>query len=117
MSYINGVINKMVEDRINLVKKDYPELSDVVLIDENKKKEFKKEIKKGMMDNLMENMFKRPWNKLPYFHREMKVIEYCRNKKLDEQAYKKMLYEKKFTTKNVEYDIKLGMISSITLSK
>ena len=45
MSYINGVINKMVEDRINLVKKDYPELSDVVLIDENKKKEFKKEIR------------------------------------------------------------------------
>jgi hypothetical protein len=117
MSYINGVINKMVDDRITLIQKDYPELLTVVLIDENKKKIVKKEIKKGMMDNLMENMFKRPWNKLPYFHREMKVIEFCRNNKLDEKEYKKILYEKKLTAKNVEYDIKVGMITSIVLPK
>ncbi len=117
MSYINGVINKMVEDRISLVKKDYPEFKNVELIDENKKKEVKKEIKKGMMDNLMENMFKRPWNKLPYFHREMKVIEFCRNNKLDEKLYKKMLYEKKFTAKSVEYDEKNGVITKIVVPK
>lgn len=113
MSYINGVINKMIEDRISNVKNDYPELNKVKLIDENIKKPIKKEIKKSMMDDLVENMFKRPWAKLPYFHREMKVIEFARKNKLDEKELKKMLYEKKLTAKNVEYDEKKGLIIKI----
>ena len=111
MNYINGVINNMIDTRINLIKKDYPKL-DVVLIDENIKKPYKKEIKKTVMDNLVENMFKKPWAKLPYFHREMKIIEYARKNKLDEKELKKALYEKKLTAKMIEYDEKSGVIVS-----
>ena len=114
MSYINGVTNRMIDDRISAIKIDYPNI-DVVIQDESQKMVFKKEIKKSMMDNLVENMFKRPWGKLPYFHREMKVIEFCRNNKLDEKEYKKYLYEKKLIAKNVEYDEKKGCIIKIIL--
>jgi len=113
MSYINGIINRMIDERISNITSEHPELKNIVLIDENIKKPFKKEIKKSMMDNLVENMFKRPWAKLPYFHREMKVIEFSRKNKLDEKEMKKMLYEKKLTAKNVEYDEKNGCIVKI----
>ncbi len=116
MSYINQIINKMVEDRIENVKESFPEVKDIKLIEENSKKIVKKEIKKGMMDNLVENMFKRPWAKLPYFHREMKIIEFARKNKLDEKELKKMLYEKKLTAKQVEYDEKKGEIIKIISS-
>ena len=114
MSYINGVTNRMIDDRITAIKVDYPNI-DVVIQDESQKMVFKKEIKKSMMDNLVENMFKRPWSKLPYFHREMKVIEFCRNNKLDEKEYNRYLYEKKLIAKNVEYDEKKGCIIKIIL--
>ena len=113
MSYINGISNKMIDERIKNIVKDHPELKNTELINENIIKPFKKEIKKSMMDNLMENMFKRPWNKLPYFHREMKIIEFCRKNKLDEKEFKKMLYEKKLTAKNIDYDEKIGSIIKI----
>jgi hypothetical protein len=113
MSYINGIVNKMVNDRITNIQIDYPELKNIELIEENVTKPFKKELKKTMIDNLVDNMFKRPWNKLPYFHREMKVIEYCRKNNLNEKDMKKQLYEKKLTAKNVEYDEKNGCIIKI----
>ena len=113
MSYINGIFNKMIDDRVSLIKENYPELKDIEIQDESKRKIFKKEIKKSVMDNLVENMFKKPWAKLPYFHREMKIIEFCRKNKLDEKELKKMLYEKKLTAKNIEYDEKIGSIVKI----
>jgi len=113
MSYINGIINNIIDQRITNIKQDFPELKKIELIEENVKKPFKKEIKKTQMDNLVENMFKRPWAKLPYFHREMKIIEYARKNKLDEKDLKKMLYEKKLTAKNVEYDEKNGLVIKI----
>jgi hypothetical protein len=113
MSYINGIFNKMIDDRVSLIKIDYPELKDIEIHDESKKKIFKKEIKKSVIDNLVENMFKKPWAKLPYFHREMKIIEFCRKNKLDEKEFKKMLYEKKLSAKNIEYDEKNGSIVKI----
>jgi ATP-dependent protease HslVU (ClpYQ) ATPase subunit len=112
MSYINGIINNMIEKRIDSIKKDYPSLS-VELIDENVKKPFKKEIKKTAMDNLVENMFKKPWGKLPYFHREMKIIEFARKNNQNEKELKKALYEKKLTAKAIEYDEKNGLILSV----
>jgi uncharacterized protein YaaW (UPF0174 family) len=112
MSYINGIINNMIETRIDAIKKDYPTIS-VELIDENVKKPYKKEIKKTAMDNLVENMFKKPWNKLPYFHREMKIIEFSRKNNLNEIELKLALYEKKLTAKSVEYDDKNGHILKI----
>lgn len=112
MSYINGIINNMIDTRINAIKRDHPCVN-VELIDENIKKPFKKEIKKTTMDNLVENMFKKPWNKLPYFHREMKIIEFSRKNNLNEKELKKALYEKKLTTKAIEYDEKNGSIISI----
>ena len=113
MSYINGIFNKMIDNRVLLIKNDYPELKNIEIADESKKKIFKKEIKKSAMDNLVENMFKKPWAKLPYFHREMKIIEFCRKNKFDEKEYKKMLYEKKITAKNIDYDEKNGSINKI----
>jgi len=118
MSYINGVINKMMDDRIKLVTSDHPEIKNAVVVEEEsivEKKQITKEIKKSQMDNLMENMFKRPWTKLPYFHREMKVIEFCRKNKLDEKDYKKMLYEKKLTAKSIQYDEVNGLILKIVV--
>jgi hypothetical protein len=64
MSYINGVINKMMNDRIELINIDHPEVKKEVVVEEEsivEKKQITKEIKKSMMDNLMENMFKRPF--------------------------------------------------------
>ena len=117
MNYINGVIDKMIDDRIQLIKVDYSVGTEIIIEDESKieKKQITKEIKKSQIDNLMENMFKRPWSKLPYFHREMKVIEYCRKNKLDEKEYKKMLYEKKLTTKSIQYDEINGCIIKIVI--
>jgi hypothetical protein len=43
----------------------------------------------------------------------MKIIEYARKNKLDEKDLKKMLYEKKLTAKNVEYDEKNGLVIKI----
>ena len=112
MSYINGIINNMIETRIDAIKKDYPTIS-VELIDENVKKPFKKEIKKTAMDNLVENMFKKPWGKLPYFHREMKIIEFSRKNNLNEKELKKALYEKKLTAKAIDYDEKNGIVLNV----
>jgi len=89
-------------------------------------------IKKSMEDKLKEklkgnpiipeeitaNFCKKPWIRIPYPIREIKLVEYIKEKKynnIEKDKLLKLLYEKKLTTKVVSYNIEIGKIEDITL--
>jgi len=64
------------------------------------------------------NFCKKPWIRLPYPIREVKLIEYIKEKefnKIEKDRLLKLLYEKKLTSKVVTYNIEIGKIEDIVL--
>jgi len=92
-------------------------------IDEMKKKlEESTKPKKGgnpiIPAEITSNFCRKPWIRLPYPIREVKLIEYITEKKYDKiekDKLLKLLYEKKLTSKIVTYNIEVGKIEDITL--
>ena len=63
---------------------------------------------------------KKPWIRIPYPIREIKLIEYTEKKGYDQELkdkYLKLLYEKKLTSKVVTYNQLTGQIDDIVISE
>jgi hypothetical protein len=64
------------------------------------------------------NINKKPWIRIPYPIREIKLMEYLTEKNMnkeDKDKYMKLLYEKKLTNKIVSYNNLSGKIEDITI--
>lgn len=60
----------------------------------------------------------KPWIRIPYPIREIKLVAYVEEKKMTKEmkdTYLKLLYEKKLTSKVVEYNQSNGKIENITI--
>jgi len=83
------------------------------------KKEEKKNINNiEMPPEIMNNINKKPWIRIPYPIREIKLNNYLNEKKMNKEEkdkYLKLLYEKKLTNKIVDYNNSTGKINNITL--
>lgn len=83
------------------------------------KKEEKKNINNiEMPPEIMNNINKKPWIRIPYPIREIKLNDYLNEKKINKEGkdkYLKLLYEKKLTNKIVDYNNITGKIDNITL--
>ena len=69
-------------------------------------------------EEITSNFCKKPWIRIPYPIREIKLVEYINEKKynnIEKDKLLKLLYEKKLTTKVVNYNIEIGKIEDITL--
>ena len=83
----------------------------------------KKEVKKNINNiqipsEITNNINKKPWIRIPYPIREIKLMEYVTDKNMNKEEkdkYMKFLYEKKLTNKVVEYNNITGKIINITL--
>jgi len=83
------------------------------------KKEEKKNINNiEMPPEIMNNINKKPWIRIPYPIREIKLNNYLNEKKMNKEEkdkYLKLLNEKKLTNKIVDYNNSTGKINNITL--
>lgn len=60
----------------------------------------------------------KPWIRIPYPIREIKLVAYIEEKKMSNEmkdTYLKLLYEKRLTAKVVEYNQSNGKIENITI--
>jgi hypothetical protein len=67
---------------------------------------------------IMNNFNKKPWIRIPYPIRELKLVEFMKEKKyttIQKDTILKLLYEKKLTNKIVTYNTETGKIEEITL--
>lgn len=67
---------------------------------------------------IKKHMDNKPWIRIPYPIREIKLVEYVNEKKMNKEikdTYLKLLYEKKLTSKVVEYNQSNGKIENITI--
>jgi hypothetical protein len=88
-----------IEEELNTIKKE-----------NDKNIQLPSEIKKHY-DN-------KPWIRIPYPIREIKLVSYIEEKKMNQEMkdkYLKLLYEKKLTSKVVEYNQSNGKIENITV--
>ena len=83
------------------------------------KQEEKKNIYNIQIPNeITNNINKKPWIRIPYPIREIKLNNYLNEKKMNKEEkdkYLKLLYEKKLTNKIVDYNNSTGKINNITL--
>lgn len=83
------------------------------------KKEEKKNVNNIQMPpEIMNNINKKPWIRIPYPIREIKLNNYLNEKKMnkdEKDKFLKLLYEKKLTNKIVDYNTITGKIDNITL--
>ena len=83
------------------------------------KKEEKKNINNIQMPpEIMNNINKKPWIRIPYPIREIKLNDYLNEKMMNKEEkdkFLKLLYEKKLTNKIVDYNNSTGKINNITL--
>jgi hypothetical protein len=83
------------------------------------KKEEKKNVNNiELPSEIMNNINKKPWIRIPYPIREIKLNDYLNEKKMNKEGkdkYLKLLYEKKLTNKIVDYNNITGKINNITL--
>jgi hypothetical protein len=67
---------------------------------------------------IVNNINKKPWIRIPYPIRELKLVEYMSEKNMTKEkkdSYLKLLYEKKLTNKVVIYNNITGKIEDIVL--
>jgi hypothetical protein len=97
------------------------ELTEQIIQDINKQKtknETKKEKNIELPSEIKKHYDNKPWIRIPYPIREIKLISYTEEKKMNAELkdkYLKLLYEKKLTSKVVEYNQLNGKIENITI--
>lgn len=67
-------------------------------------------------NEIINNINKKPWIRIPYPIREIKLVEYMVEKNMtneEKDVYLKLLYEKKLTNKVVKYNNSNGKIEDI----
>jgi len=77
-----------------------------------------KKIHLPIPNEITNNFNKKPWIRIPYPIREVKLVEFMKEKKytaVQKDTVLKLLYEKKLTSKIVTYNTETGKIEEITL--
>lgn len=80
------------------------------------KKENEKNIQ--LPSEIKKHLDNKPWIRIPYPIREIKLVTYIEEKKMTKEmkdTYLKLLYEKKLTSKVVDYNQSNGKIENITI--
>jgi hypothetical protein len=88
--------------------------NETILIKEEKKNTINLQIPLEIVNNIN----KKPWIRIPYPIRELKLVEYMNEKNMTKEkkdSYLKLLYEKKLTNKVVIYNNLTGKIEDIVL--
>ena len=101
-----GIENEELKTKILKIESEI----NVIIKESEKNIQLPSEIKKHY-DN-------KPWIRIPYPIREIKLIEYIDEKKMNNEMkdkYLKLLYEKKLTSKVVKYNQLNGKIEDITI--
>ena len=83
---------------------------------ENKKKEMNEKLQLPL--EIINNLNNKPWIRIPYPMREIKLMSYMEEKEMNQELkdkYLKLLYEKKLTNKVVVYNQSNGKIEGITI--
>ena len=122
MSVVNSIkYANMVSHNKNLKMLDMDnfELQEKItkIEDELKLVNKKKEMNPTIPNEIMNNINKKPWIRIPYPIREVKLMDYMKEKKIigeAKDALLKLLYEKKLTNKVVTYNPDTGKIDNIT---
>jgi hypothetical protein len=82
------------------------------------KEEVKHKTNLEIPSEIVNNINKKPWIRIPYPIRELKLAEYMSEKNMTKEqkdTYLKLLYEKKLTNKVVIYNHTNGKIENIVL--
>ena len=86
---------------------------------ENKTEIKKEETFNQDLNSISEKEFKKSWVRMAIPHKIIKIEEYCKEKGINEETknkYVQMAQEKKFKTKNVQYDNKICKIIKIDVN-
>ena len=122
MSVVNHIkYANMVSHNKNLKMLDMDnfELQEKITKMEDELKSVNKKNEKNptIPNEIMNNINKKPWIRIPYPIREVKLMDYMKEKKIigeAKDALLKLLYEKKLTNKVVSYNPDTGKIDNIT---
>jgi len=121
MNSINNIKYKHMQIHQNNLKQidiTNEELNESVIQIEKEINGIKKEKEKNIQlpSEIKNHYDKKPWIRIPYPIREIKLVQYMEEKKMNKEQtdnYLKLLYEKKLTSKVVEYNQLLGKIDNI----
>ena len=121
MNSINTIKHKhMIIHKNNLKQIDITndDLNESILQIEKEINGIKKEKEKNIQlpSEIKNHYDKKPWIRIPYPIREIKLVQYMEEKKMNQEQidnYLKLLYEKKLTSKVVEYNQISGKIENI----
>ena len=121
MNSINTIKHKhMIIHQNNLKQIDIinDDLNESILQIEKEINGIKKEKEKNIQlpSEIKNHYDKKPWIRIPYPIREIKLVQYMEEKKMNQEQidnYLKLLYEKKLTSKVVEYNQITGKIENI----
>ena len=102
---------KTIDVQNENLKTSIEKLEDMITI---KKKEKEQNIK--LPSEITNHFNNKPWIRIPYPIREIKLVTYTKDMTLDKkEKYLKLLYEKKLTSKVVVYNQSNGLIEDITI--
>ena len=121
MNSINNIKYKHMQIHQNNLKQidiTNEELNESILQIEKEINGIKKEKEKNIQlpSEIKNHYDKKPWIRIPYPIREIKLVLYMEEKKMNQEQmdnYLKLLYEKKLTSKVVEYNQLTGKIENI----
>jgi hypothetical protein len=102
---------------INIINEDLKLKIDTETIKDEPKKE-KNVMNIKIPNEIINNINKKPWIRIPYPIREIKLVEYMVEKNMtneEKDVYLKLLYEKKLTNKVVKYNNMNGKIEDISV--
>jgi len=102
---------------INIINEDLKLKIDTETIKDEPKKE-KNVMNIKIPNEIINNINKKPWIRIPYPIREIKLVEYMVEKNMtneEKDVYLKLLYEKKLTNKVVKYNNLNGKIEDISV--
>ena len=104
---------KTIDIDNEILKINIQKMNDEVI---NKKEEIHKNIQ--LPSEIKNHFDNKPWIRIPYPMREIKLVSYIAEKKMNQEMkdkYLKLLYEKKLTNKVVVYNQSNGKIDDITI--
>ena len=102
---------------INIINEDLKLKIDTETIKDEPKKE-KNVMNIKIPNEIINNINKKPWIRIPYPIREIKLVEYMVEKNMtneEKDVYLKLLYEKKLTNKVLKYNNMNGKIEDISV--
>ena len=102
---------KTIDIQNDVLKESIEKVEELITV---KKAEKEQNIK--LPSEITNHFNNKPWIRIPYPIREIKLVEYTKNMTNEvKEKYLKLLYEKKLTSKVVTYNQTNGLIEAITI--